>query len=611
MTLQIRISISSINTSELNNLEKIEKEYQHHRPIWWYTYSCFLYSMLNRALRTMELDLIIMMGFFVRDLLNHIATLHAEQYGREHQLDCFTVYRGQGLSQTDFNQMKETQGGLISFNNFLSTSLDRAVSFAFAESNQYNSELIGVLFEININPSISSFSFANVRNVGYYPEEEEILFSMHSVFRIGKMKQIEDNDRLWQVNLTLTNDSDPQLQALTKNIQEETEAPTGWHRLGKLMLRLGELKRVQELYEILLKQATSDDEKGGIYIMLGEVKFLQGQYAETLTYHEKSIEIRRKFLPVNHPDFATNYNSIGLVYKKMGEYWKALLYYTKALEIRKKTLPANHIHLAISYNNNGSVYNNMGEYAKALSSCEKSFEIYQKILPANHPDFATCYANIGVLYNKMGEYSNALLHFEKAFEIQQKILPANHADLGISYNNIGAIYDNMGEYSKALSSYEKALAIRQKVLVANHPDLATSYNNIGVVYYKMDEYSKALSYYEKALKIRQEILPANHPDFAQSYNNIGLTYNKIGEYSKALSYYEKALEIQQIILPANHPRFAYHCRDIGVVFYKMGEYSKALSYLERALNIFQCSLPSNHPHLKTVRKTIKSVKKKL
>jgi hypothetical protein len=55
------------------------------------------------------------------------------------------------LSPTDFEQMQNTQGGLMSFNNFLSTSLDRAVSHAFAESNQHNPNLIGVLFEINID----------------------------------------------------------------------------------------------------------------------------------------------------------------------------------------------------------------------------------------------------------------------------------------------------------------------------------------------------------------------------------------------------------------------------------------------------------------------------
>jgi hypothetical protein len=35
------------NTVELKNVDKIEKEYLHHEPIWWYTYQCFLYSMLN------------------------------------------------------------------------------------------------------------------------------------------------------------------------------------------------------------------------------------------------------------------------------------------------------------------------------------------------------------------------------------------------------------------------------------------------------------------------------------------------------------------------------------------------------------------------------------
>ncbi len=60
------------NNAELENVDKIEKEYHRHQPIWWYTYNCFLYSMLNRALRLMDVDLIIKMGFFVRDLHNYI-----------------------------------------------------------------------------------------------------------------------------------------------------------------------------------------------------------------------------------------------------------------------------------------------------------------------------------------------------------------------------------------------------------------------------------------------------------------------------------------------------------------------------------------------------------
>jgi tetratricopeptide (TPR) repeat protein len=85
----------------------------------------------------------------------------------------------------------------------------------------------------------------------------------------------------------------------------------------------------------------------------------------------------------------------------------------------------------------------------------------------------------------------------------------------------------------------------------------------------------------------------------------------MGEYSKALSYYEKALEIRQKTLPANHPDFAQSYNNIGSVFDSMGEYSKALSYFERALDILQRSQPPNHPNIKTVKKSIEIVKKKL
>jgi tetratricopeptide (TPR) repeat protein len=600
------------NTSEFKNVDKIEKEYHCHQPIWWYTYPCFLYSMLNKALRTMEVDLIIKMGFFLRDLHNHIATLHAEQYGEHHHSDSFIVYRGQGLSQTDFDQLMKTKDGLMSFNNFLSTSLDRAVSFAFAESNQNNPDLIGVLFNITINPSISSTFFANIHDVSAYQEEEEILFSMHSVFRIGQVEQINGNNRLWQVDLTLTADNDPQLHALTARMREETSSGyKGWHRLGKLMLKLDQFNKAEELYEILFKQTSNEGEKGHLFHQLASIKNDQGKYEEAIGYYEKSLEINRKLFSANHPDLATSYDHIGNAYHNMGEYSKAISYYEKALEIFQKTLPENHSDLATSYNNIGLVCDKMGKYSKAFSYYEKTLEILKKTLPANHPHLGTSYDNIGLVYNNMGEYMKALSSHEKSLEIYQKSLLSNHPDLATSYNNIGLVYYNMGEYSKALSYYGKALKIRQKALPANHPSLATSYNNIGLVYDKMGEYSKALSYYGRALEIRQKLLSANHPDFAQSYNNIGGVYDHMGEYSKALSYYDKALEIYQNTIPAHHPLLAIPFNNIGNVYYYIGEYSKALSYYEGALNIWQCSLPSNHPTIKNVRESIKIVKKKL
>ena len=176
---------------ELRNVNKIEKEYNGHQAIRWYTYQCFFYTMLNRALRTMEADLIVNMGFFIQDLHKHITALHIQQYGGQNHPDSFIVYRGQGLSRIDFDQLKKTKGGLSAFNNFLSTSLNHEVSLKFARRTLNQTNLTGILFVIKVNSALSTTPFARIEDVSYYRREKEVLFSMHSVFRIESIHQIE------------------------------------------------------------------------------------------------------------------------------------------------------------------------------------------------------------------------------------------------------------------------------------------------------------------------------------------------------------------------------------------------------------------------------------
>jgi len=598
----------SVNASELEHVNMIEKDYRPQQAIWWYTSPCFLYTMLNRALRLMEVDLIIKLGFFVRDLHNHIAELHSQQYsGRSHK-ESFTVYRGQGLSLKDFADLKNAQGGLLSFNNFLSTNLDRQISFLFAENNQGDPNLIGILFQITIDPSISSSIFANVRDFSHFEEEEEILFSMHSIFRIELVKKIDGYDRLWQVDLTSADENKSSLHLLTERLREETfPQKKGWYRLAILLVKLGQFDKAEQVCHIMFGQTMDQGEKADIYNTLGTIKNGQGHYAEAIEYYEKALKIKKNTLPANHPDLATSYNSIGSVYNTMGEYLKALEYHEKSLEIRKKTLPENHPDLATSYNNIGLVYKNMGEYSKSIEYHEKSLEIRKKALPENHPDLATSYNNIGSVYNNMGEYSKALQYYKKSVEIRKKALPENHPDFATSYNNIGLVYKSMGEYSKSIEYHEKSVEIRKKALPENHPDLATSYNNIGLVYKNMGEYSKALEYYEKSLEIRKKALPENHPDLATSYNSIGLVYNNMGEYSKALEYYKKSVEIRKKVLLENHPDLATSYNNIGLVYNNMGEYSKSLDHFEKSLEILKKTLLENHPDFATSYNNIGSV----
>ena len=481
-----------------------------------------LISYAQSCLRTSDVDIIIRMGFFIGDLHRQIEQLHKQQSDNHQVGKMLTVYRGQGLSKADFQQMKETKGGLMSFNNFLSTSKDRNVSLRFARSALADPDSVGILFVITIDLSKSKTPFASINGISYFPEENEVLFSMHSVFRIKDIKSMNENERLIQVDLTLTDENDDKdLHKLTDHIRGETFPNTKrWYRLGLVLGKMGQFQKSQQVYEVLLEQATDEGNTGPIYHQLGIMKFEQGEYKEARTFYEKSIEIEEKVVPRRHNNLANSHICIGNVYKKMREYSKALSYCEKALEIQQQSLPSNHPALADSYNNIGVVYKKMHEYSKALSYYEKAFEIRQQSLPSNHPDLADSYNNIGAVYHNMSEYSKALLYCEKALEIQQQSLPSNHPALADSYNNIGAVYQNMGEYLKALSYYEKAFEIRQQSLPSNHPGLAMSYNNIGIVHKGMGDYSKARSFFEHAVNIGQQSLPSHHPHLQIYRNNL-------------------------------------------------------------------------------------------
>ncbi|CAF4495892.1 unnamed protein product, partial [Rotaria sp. Silwood2] len=501
------------NPNELYHVNELQQEYHKHLPIWWYTYDCFLHWMLNRSLRTMEARSIIRIGFFIRDLHDHIAKLHAQQFAGKSTSNSFIVYRGQGLSKADFDQLIKSEGGLLSFNSFISTTMNLQVSLEFARKAMESSDLIGILFVMKIDPSIASTSFADICDVSYCKQEAEMLFSMHSIFRVGSAEQMNENSRLWQVNLTLSNENDPDLHVLTEYTRDETKASIPWLRLAKLMIKLAQYTEAEDLCKTLLTQGKCHDyDIGNIFYQLGVIKFHLKNYAEALKFFEKSLQIRQKQLSSQHPDVADCYNDIAIV------------------------------------------HDSIGDYSKALSSHQKAQEIYQTTLYLNHPQLATSYHNIGVVYNHMDNYSNALSSHQKALKIRQATLPSNHPQLATSYSSLGSVYDKMGDYSNALSCHQKALAIRQKVLPSNHPSLAVSYNDIASLYYKMGDYTNALSHHQKTLEINQKSLPLSHFDLIASYNNIASVYDKMGDYPNALSFHQKTLEIHQKVLPSNHPQ---------------------------------------------------------
>ncbi|CAF2033686.1 unnamed protein product [Rotaria magnacalcarata] len=533
--IQLWRNTYSDNIEKLKTIDEFERDYCSQSAISWYTRERFIFENGNASLRSLDSRLIKNMGFFIRDLHDQIEELYKQQ-SANNQMISYVFYRGQGLSTADFQKLQKTKGGLMSFNNFLSVSVDFAVANAFAESSSDTSNTVGILFEISMNSASSSVPFVRVTQLSRFIEEEEVLFTMHTVFRIRDIQQISNNNRLWKVQLIATDENDSQLRTLTECIRQEIDGDA-WYRMGKLMQYVGHFEEAQELYNDLLTTGSSDAHKGFIYRHLGQAAFGQGNYKLATTFFESAIEIESKNLHEDNVSLAHAYNGLAIVQNRTGDYSQALEYYEKSLQIWKKVLPPNHPNLGASYNSMGHTYTAKGDYSKALQYYEKSHEIIEKAFPLNHPYIAFSYNSMGQFYLHMGDYEKAVQYYEKSLRIREKVLPLNHPDVATSYSAIGEVCKHTGHYLKAIECYEKSIQITE-ALFPKHPQLATFYNSIALMCSKMGNCSKALKYVEKSFQILQKILSQDHPDLAISYNSTTPVSNNKDACS-TLEYSEK------------------------------------------------------------------------
>jgi tetratricopeptide (TPR) repeat protein len=528
------------NTNQLKLIDEFEQNYRGHKPIWWFMTTHFIRFILNQAFQTKNIEILIKMAFFIKDLYQQFESLQMETL-KTNKLPII-VYRSHHVTNEEFENIKNNKGNLLSFNNFIIADYDRETSLNLASRAQNNNNLmVGILFRIKIESKRTSTPFTSFQNdSGSSGEQKSFIFFMHSIFRIIDMKQI--TEQLWEIDLTLTSNNDEQVTCLTDLLRQETRETIGWLRVAQLMSIMDDFDQAKHIYNRIFELTPENDKltRSRIYVELGNIDNEFGDYKSARILYQKSIEIQQQQASSHHL-LSASYNNYGEVQRQLGDYLNALSAHKKTLKMKKQYLLQDDLSLAITYNNMALANESLGNYAYALKFHQKALSIKKKTLSYDHQEFATAFNNIGELQRLMGNFLVALKYFEKALNIRLKQYSPTDGPVAIPYNNIGRIHWELGDYSLARSFLQKSLEIKLKTYSSDHPWLCCTYNNIGDVDQQMGEYSDALSYYQKALEIQEKAFSSNHPEIALTYTNIGKTQRSLGNYSTSLSYYRKAV----------------------------------------------------------------------
>ncbi|CAF3495627.1 unnamed protein product [Rotaria sp. Silwood1] len=450
------------NTNELAIVHEFQESYSPDRSLWWYTRESFLYRKLNKALRTLDIDVLFAFRFFIRDI--------HEQLERYRCSSPIRIYRGQLMATNELEMLKASIGQLISMNSFLSTTTNRRAALSFLYSSTLSDNLERVLFQIEANPHLDGVKpFAGISSLSYFPDEDEVLLMLGSILRLVSIDVGERGVSI--IRSTLCSNSDHDVQAVFDYVKKQYgDAETTTLSFGIVLGLMGKYNEAEKYIRRLIKELPSDHEDiAACYHDLGEILDKKGDYDSSLQSHQKALEIMLQTRRPDHPDIGTSYNSIAAVQVKTGNYTQALESFRKAFEIWRQAFGEDHPNIAFCLSNMAGIYQISGKYAEGLDSLKLALRIRQHHLPANHPDIADTHNNIGLLYFTLDQLDLAIEHFNMSLKIKQICLPPNHSDIAMTLSNMSLVYEQKEEFNQALSYLQRAANICHQTLEPTHP----------------------------------------------------------------------------------------------------------------------------------------------
>ena len=509
-------------------MNEFDRSYDPKKAIYWYTRETCIYKILNKALRTQNIDDINPFDSFIKDLNTQLFEQH-KLFVKEQTKPFINVYRGQSISKDEVNRLKSGIGQFISMNSFLSTSRNKKKSLEFALSRSPpNDTLTSILLEIHIDLSVNSKPYADIRHLSAFSEEEEILFMLGSIFRIDNI-YYDEKTELWMLYLTLCSQNDQDMKQFSSS--------------------------------------SLDNQLNG-HISIGYHFIDMLKYDDAKKYFQKIIE---QNVVKNHVDLAYSYHGLSKANEKQGNFHLSIENLNQALNYLSKL--DDHPLISECYNDLGYIYSNQG-------NSKIAFEYFDKALQTKNNISSTTYFRLSQLHFQMNNYQISLEYLQKSLENLSK---TDFVSITNTFIQMGKIYVALNQKEEASKAFDKALQTQIKELSPNHPDLGYTYTQISLMFYKINDYKQALQFIEKAHQLQLETLPNNHPDFAQTYQHFGDIYMKLDIINKALYYYNKLLENQLKTLSSTHPSIIQTYRIIGHVYWKIKDFNQAEFYFNKVL----------------------------
>ena len=285
------------NQSELNILNEFQHEYSADKVLWWYTRESFFYKMLNKALRTLNIDVLFLFRSYIFDIY-----VQLQKYQSDSLLH---VYRSQLMSSNEINELRNHIGKRISINSFFSATTSLQIVDLYSGTGNPWNDLGKVLFEIDADPRfVNEKPFADISSHSYFPSELEVLFMPGCIFRLISI--VDEMNQRCRIRMALCIDDDHDLKAGLDDLKGQNEnEEIDLILFANFLQNFGKFDLAEKYLHRFLKQLSSNDFTiSTVYERLSRLSLIKGDSDGGIEWLKKAKQFKEQFrsnnITINH-----------------------------------------------------------------------------------------------------------------------------------------------------------------------------------------------------------------------------------------------------------------------------------------------------------------------
>lgn len=308
----------------------------------------------------------------------------------------------------------------------------------------------------------------------------------------------------------------------------------------------GDLERAEQLYRESLQIREAIGEPRAIATSLsnvGDILHNAGRVKESLEYHQRALDFRRKHLRPDHPRLATTLNNIAPILQDMGRFDEAREMFEEALAIREQVYPDDHPFLAITYNNIGAFHISTGDFQAARTMLEKALIVLKKRGREKHPNTAKTMINLAQVVAKLGDHDEAIRQMDEALVILRHHLSDDHPAIGKAMHNLAFLHKETGNMKSGIALLHQAKSIFENRLGGEHPLVAKCHHSISVFLAEAGRLKEAVAEMKQCLKLRQNPNSSSDITLAQTHYDLAAILFMAGQIDETITHCDSAAQI--------------------------------------------------------------------